>query len=73
MQSLLQPYIRWTEMHVPWKVQQLGAGVWGLWSNPRVRAAIDCRETDRGEMKEETVGGMPVEESQAAMEARQYC
>ena len=38
-----------------------------------MRAAVDCGETDRGEMKEETVGGMPVEESQAAMEARQYC
>ena len=23
-----------------------GTGVWGLWSNPRARAAVDCRETD---------------------------
>ena len=44
-QSLLQPYIHWTGTLVPWKAQQLGAGV-GLWSNPRVRAAVDCRETD---------------------------
>ena len=26
-QFLLQPYILWTGMLVPWKVQQLGAGV----------------------------------------------
>ena len=26
-QSLLQPYIPWTGTQVPWKVQQLGAGV----------------------------------------------
>jgi len=26
-QSLLQPYIPWTGMLVPWKMQQLGAGV----------------------------------------------
>ena len=43
-----------------------------MWSNPRVRAAVDCRETDPGDVREETVAEMPVEESQAAMEARQY-
>ena len=43
-----------------------------MWSNPRVRAAVDCGETDQGEMKEEIVGEKPVEESQAAMEARRY-
>ena len=52
-QFLLQPYIPWTGTQVPWKVQQLGAGVQGLWINPRVRAAVDCRETDRGDMTEE--------------------
>ena len=26
-QSLLQPYIPWTGMRVPWKAQQLGPGV----------------------------------------------
>ena len=36
-----------------------------MWSNPRVRAAVDCRETDPGDVREETV-----EESQAAKEAR---
>ena len=56
-QSLLQPYIPWTGTQVPWKVQQLGAGVQGLWINPRVRAAVDCREMDRGNVKEETVVG----------------
>ena len=35
------------------------AGSWciGLWSNPRARAAVDCRETDRGDMREEIVVG----------------
>ena len=42
---------------VPWKAQQLGAGIWGLWSDPRVRAAVDCGETDRGDVREEIVVG----------------
>ena len=42
---------------VPWKAQLLGAGVWGVWSNPRARAAVDCRETDGGDVREETVVG----------------
>ena len=42
-------------MQVPWKVQRLGAGV--LWSNPRSRAAVDCREMDQEDEKEETVVG----------------
>ena len=53
-------------------MQQLEAGVKGLWSNPRARAAVDCREMDQGDVREEIVAGN-VEESQAAMEARQYC
>ena len=44
-------------MQVPWKVQQLGAGIWGLWSNPRARAAVDHRETDPGDVRKETVVG----------------
>ena len=28
-----------------------------MWSNARVRAAVDCRETDRGDVKEEIVVG----------------
>ena len=44
-----------------------------MWINPRVRAAVDCGETDLGEVREETVVEMPVEERQEAMEARQYC
>ena len=43
---LAQPYISQTGTRVPWKVQWLGAGVWGVWSDPRVRAAVDCREMD---------------------------
>ena len=35
----------------------MGAGVQGLWSNPRVRAAVDGGEMDRGEMREEIVMG----------------
>jgi len=38
-------------------VQRLADGVWGLWSNLRARAAVDCRETDRGDGREETVDG----------------
>ena len=35
-----------------------------MWSNPRTRAAIDCREMDQGDVREETVvqnasGGKP--------------
>ena len=41
-----------------------------MWSNPRVGAAVDCGETDQGDMREEIVEKMPVEESQATMEAR---
>ena len=44
-------------MQVPWKVQQLGAGVWGSWSNLRARAAVDCGETDQGEVREEIMVG----------------
>ena len=40
---------------VPWEAQQLGAGVNGLWRNPRARAAVDFRETDRGDVREEIV------------------
>ena len=28
-----------------------------MWSNPRVRAAIDCWERDQGDVREETVVG----------------
>ena len=59
-------------MWVPWKAQWLGAGVEGLWSNPRARAAVDCGEKDQGDVREETVvgnacGGKP------GMEARRRC
>ena len=56
-QSLPHPYIPWTGMLVTWKGQWLGAGDWGLWSNLRARAAVDCGETDGGDVKEETVAG----------------
>ena len=41
----------------PLKSQQLGAGVYGLLSNPRVRAAVGCGEMDQGDVREETVVG----------------
>ena len=56
-QSLPQPYIPQTGMQVPWKAQRLRAGVDGLWSNPRARAAVDCGEMDQGEVRKETVVG----------------
>ena len=45
-QSLPQPYIPQTGTRDPWKVQQLGAGVWGVWRDHKVRAAVDGGETD---------------------------
>ena len=27
-----------------------------MWSNPRARAAVDCRETDQGDVREMVVG-----------------
>ena len=56
-QTLPHPYISWTGMLVPWKAQGLGAGVCGVWSDPRTRAAVDCGEMDPGEVREETVLG----------------
>ena len=29
----------------------------GLWSNPKVRAAVDCREADLGDMRQQAVVG----------------
>ena len=34
-----------------------GAGVSGLWSNPRVRAVVDGGEMDQGDVREEIVVG----------------
>ena len=28
-----------------------------MWSNPRARAAVDCREIDQGDVREEIVVG----------------
>ena len=50
-QSLPQPYIPQTGRQIPWWAEQLGAGVELLWSNPRVRAAVDCGETDQGDVR----------------------
>ena len=56
-QFFLKPCIPWTGTQVPWKVQKLGTGVYGFWSNPRARAVVDCRETDQREVREEIVMG----------------
>ena len=40
-QTVLATSIHTPERDVgPLEVQRLGAGVWGLWSNPRARAAV---------------------------------
>ena len=64
-QSLMQPYIPWTGMLVPWKAQQLEAGVRSCEEQPRVKAAADCGERDWGDVREEIMvgnasGGKPV-------------
>jgi len=41
-----------------------------LWNNPRARAAVDCGEMDRGDVREESVVGNACGESRAATEAR---
>ena len=67
-QSLLQPYI-------PQMAQRLGAGVQGVWSNPRARAFVDCEGMWQieGVWERRLWWEMPVEQSQAATEARGYC
>ena len=56
-QSSPKPYIWRARMQVSWKGQRLGAGVSGLWSNLSSRAAVDCGEMDRGDVREEIVVG----------------
>ena len=56
-QSLSQLYILQTGSQVPWRGQRLGAEVLGLWSNPKGRAAVDYREMNLGDVREETVVG----------------
>ena len=68
-QSSPQLYIPRKGARVPWKVQRLGAGVWGVWSDHRARASVDCGEMDGGDVREEVMVGT-VEESWAAMEVR---
>ena len=43
-QSSLQPYTPGRNTGL----QELGAGVWGLWSSLGARAAVDCRDRLRG-------------------------
>ena len=49
-----------------------------MWSNPQARAAVDCRETDRGDVRKEIVvgrylwrkGGQPQKRGNAAPQKR---
>ena len=52
-----QPHIPRTGIRVPWKAQRLGAGLWGVWSNPRERAAVDCGETNQWDVRQEIIVG----------------
>ena len=66
-QSLLQPYR-------PPMVQQLGAGVQGLWRNPWARAAVECRKANPGDVRAENVvgnacGGKPGSHGSKAIES----
>ena len=65
-----QPYIRRGGLELYQKGQGLGAGVEGLWGNPRARAAVDCGETDQGDVRWEIVVGNAYGDVRAAMEAR---
>ena len=56
-QSLPQPYKPRAGTLAPWKGQQLGAEVWGLWSDPRARAAVDCGKTDQEDVREDILVG----------------
>ena len=53
----LQPYIPGQERWSPGRCSDWELEFRGLWSNPRSRAAVDCGEMDRGEVREEIVGG----------------
>ena len=70
-QSLLQPYIPQTGKRVPRTGQWLGAGVKGLWSNPRRALLLTVKRRIEGMWGRRLWWEM--EESQAAMEARRYC
>ena len=54
---LVQPYILWTGTQVPWNAQWLGAGLYGLESNPRMKSTVDCGKMAQRDMREETVLG----------------
>ena len=55
-QSLLQPYTPWGRNAAPLKGRVAGSWSLGMWRNPRVRAAVDCREISQGDVREEIVG-----------------
>ena len=41
-------------------------------NNPKMRSAVDCRETGRGDVREKITVGNAFEENQAVIESRQY-
>ena len=50
-----EPYHR--QGHRSPRRQCLGADLYGLWSNPMARAAVDCREAELGDMRQQVVVG----------------
>ena len=43
-----------------------------MWSNPFERAALNCREMNQGDVREEIVVGNACRGNQVAMEVRRY-
>ena len=70
--SLPQQYIPWTGTRVPWKVEQLGAGVSNCGAIPGWRLLFTAERWIEG-MWRRLWREMPVEQRQAAREARRYC
>ena len=62
-----------TGMWVPQKAQSLEAGSYRLWSNLRVRPAIDCMQTAPRDMTGETVVANACERKSGKLHARRYC
>ena len=72
-QSLLQPCVHQTGMQVPWKVQQLEAGVRDCRAIPGQGLLLTAERGIQEMWGRRLWWEIPVEESQAAMEAGQTC
>ena len=49
-------YVPWTGKQVHWNAPWLGAGAWGLGSNPKVRTVVDCGKMTGGDGSEKVHG-----------------